>query len=64
MAERVRKVLQKTDKQETPSEDLVGKGETDRATVAAIDEVLDDIDAVLQENAEEFVKAYVQKGGE
>lgn len=64
MAERVRKVLQKTGKQEATSEDAVGKGKADRTTVAAIDEVLDDIDAVLQENAEEFVKAYVQKGGE
>jgi len=30
----------------------------------ALDELLDEVDAVLEENAEEFVKAYVQKGGE
>ncbi len=29
-----------------------------------MDDVLDEIDAVLEENAEEFVKSYVQKGGE
>lgn len=29
-----------------------------------IDELLDEIDTVLEENAEEFVKNYVQKGGE
>ena len=29
-----------------------------------IDDVLDKIDNVLNENAEEFVKNYVQKGGE
>lgn len=29
-----------------------------------IDDLLDEIDAVLDENAEEFVKNYVQKGGE
>jgi ubiquitin-like protein Pup len=29
-----------------------------------LDELLDEVDAVLEENAEEFVKAYVQKGGE
>jgi len=29
-----------------------------------LDEVLDEVDAVLEENAEEFVKAYVQKGGQ
>jgi prokaryotic ubiquitin-like protein Pup len=27
-------------------------------------ELLDQVDAVLEENAEEFVKAYIQKGGE
>ena len=29
-----------------------------------LDELLDEVDAVLEENAEEFVKAYIQKGGE
>jgi len=29
-----------------------------------LDELLDDIDEVLEENAEEFVKDYIQKGGE
>ena len=29
-----------------------------------IDAILDEIDGVLEENAEEFVKAYVQKGGQ
>lgn len=31
---------------------------------AEMDDVLDEIDAVLEENAEEFVKGFVQKGGE
>ena len=31
---------------------------------AELDELLDDIDEVLEENAEDFVKNYVQKGGE
>lgn len=35
-------------------EDLSGK----------IDDLLDEIDTVLEENAEEFVKNYVQKGGQ
>lgn len=30
----------------------------------ATDDLLDEIDGVLEENAEEFVKSYVQKGGE
>ncbi len=29
-----------------------------------IDDLLEEIDIVLEENAEEFVKNYVQKGGE
>jgi ubiquitin-like protein Pup len=29
-----------------------------------IDDLLDEIDSVLEENAEEFVRNYVQKGGE
>jgi ubiquitin-like protein Pup len=30
----------------------------------AIDALLDEIDGVLEENAEEFVRGYVQKGGQ
>ncbi|MCW2679740.1 MAG: ubiquitin-like protein Pup [Frankiales bacterium] len=29
-----------------------------------VDDLLDEIDGVLEENAEDFVKAYVQKGGQ
>jgi prokaryotic ubiquitin-like protein Pup len=29
-----------------------------------MDDILDEIDSVLEENAEEFVKSYVQRGGE
>ena len=49
---------------------------TDETTVASsttergerlkneLDELLDEIDEVLETNAEEFVKSYIQKGGE
>ena len=37
---------------------------TAQGGVHKIDELLDEIDSVLEENAEEFVKNYVQKGGE
>ena len=37
------------------------KGETLKEEM---DDILDEIDSVLEENAEEFVKSYVQKGGE
>ena len=29
-----------------------------------IDDLLDEIDSVLEDNAEEFVRSYVQKGGQ
>ena len=29
-----------------------------------VDDILDEIDSVLEENAEEFVKSYIQKGGQ
>lgn len=31
---------------------------------AELDDLLDEIDSVLEENAEEFVRNYVQKGGQ
>lgn len=31
---------------------------------AELDDLLDEIDDVLEANAEEFVKSYIQKGGE
>ena len=34
------------------------------ALKADLDKLLDEVDGVLEENAEEFVKGYVQKGGE
>lgn len=45
---------QVTDKGGRNKDDLLGD----------MDEVLADIDAVLEENAQEFVQGYVQKGGE
>ncbi|MGO3040509.1 ubiquitin-like protein Pup, partial [Corynebacterium variabile] len=32
--------------------------------VSGTDDLLDEIDGLLESNAEEFVKSYVQKGGE
>ena len=34
------------------------------ALAEEMDDILDEIDAVLEQNAEEFVRSYVQKGGE
>ena len=54
-------------KQASSSETAAANGrlaERGAALRKNIDEVLADIDDVLEENAEEFVKSYVQKGGE
>jgi ubiquitin-like protein Pup len=32
--------------------------------IAELDDLLDEIDEVLESNAEDFVKSYVQKGGQ
>jgi ubiquitin-like protein Pup len=44
-----------------PSSDLAARKE---ALDADIDAILDDIDEALETNAEEFVRGFVQKGGE
>jgi prokaryotic ubiquitin-like protein Pup len=41
--------------------ELTKKGEK---IAGKLDDLLDEIDDVLEENAEEFVKGYVQRGGE
>lgn len=38
--------------------------EKDASLVDGLDDILDEIDEVLETNAEEFVKSYVQKGGQ
>ena len=35
-----------------------------RRTQAELDDLLDEIDEVLETNAEDFVKSYIQKGGQ
>ena len=61
MSERIQKEKQAVAREEAPA-DL--KVDTKEGLKADLDDVLDEIDGVLEENAEEFVKGYVQKGGE
>lgn len=52
-------------REESPTEDVVEAPQARGEEVTEkIDDLLDEIDSVLEENAEEFVKNYVQKGGE
>lgn len=64
MAEQIQKSKQGQTK-EADQELSVETPTTDSAeTLQGIDDLLDEIDEVLEQNAEEFVKGYVQKGGQ
>lgn len=45
-------------------EDEVVVNAAAQSSVADVTDLLDEIDLVLEKNAEEFVKSFVQKGGE
>jgi len=49
--------------EEVEVEDLA-PSESGAKIKAELDELLDEIDEVLETNAEDFVKSYIQKGGE
>jgi ubiquitin-like protein Pup len=63
MTDRERKQVRSDDTEAVEAEEVAG-GEQGEALTDRIDDILDEIDTVLEENAEEFVKNYVQKGGE
>ena len=44
--------------------DAPAPAKSDTSLADDLDGILDEIDEVLETNAEEFVKSYVQKGGE
>ena len=65
MAEQKRKV----ERPKGPSEGEAGGGSAELSKKGKkikedLDKLLDEIDDILEENAEEFVKSYVQRGGE
>ncbi|MCU4184661.1 ubiquitin-like protein Pup [Acidiferrimicrobium sp. IK] len=64
MAEReqIKKTPSKTE--EETVEDIPTTSKKGEELKAELDDLLDEIDEVLEENAEDFVRAYVQKGGE
>jgi ubiquitin-like protein Pup len=64
MAERTQKP-KNTPKRETEAADTApASTETGEKLKAELDDLLDEIDEVLETNAEDFVKSYVQKGGQ
>ena len=42
----------------------VGNGEMDEAFVEDLDSLLDEIDEILEEDSQEFVESYIQRGGQ
>jgi prokaryotic ubiquitin-like protein Pup len=65
MAEREQKKRPAPQKQdEVVEEDVPQTSETGEKIKAELDDLLDEIDEVLESNAEDFVKSYVQKGGQ
>ena len=65
MAERTHKQRTSTDRTESVVEEAApATSESGEKLKAELDDLLDEIDGVLESNAEDFVKSYVQKGGQ
>ncbi len=64
MAERELKKKTATERTEEPVDEVPAGSAKGEKLKAELDDLLDEIDEVLEDNAEEFVRNYVQKGGE
>jgi ubiquitin-like protein Pup len=64
MAEQQRKQRTAPTRTEEVVEEAPATTERGDKLKAELDDLLDEIDEVLETNAEEFVKSYVQKGGQ
>lgn len=65
MAEREQKKKQAPAKQDEAVEEAApASTEKGEKLKAELDDLLDEIDEVLESNAEDFVRSYVQKGGQ
>ena len=56
----------KSSQEETATEEVVETDVAERkeALDSEVDDILDEIDDVLESNAEDFVKSFIQKGGQ
>ena len=52
------------ERDEVVEEEVAATSERGEKLKEDIDDLLDEIDSVLEDNAEEFVRSYVQKGGQ
>ena len=64
MAEREQKKKPAPTRDQEVVEEVPATSEKGEQLKGEIDDLLDEIDEVLEGNAEEFVRSYVQKGGE
>ena len=64
MPEQERKQAEKREQAKTTEADQAETTAKGEKLKEEMDDILDEIDSVLEENAEEFIKSYVQKGGE
>ncbi len=64
MAERITKAKSTPQKVADEPVDQATSAKQGEKIKAELDDLLDEIDSVLEDNAEEFVKSYVQKGGQ
>ncbi len=64
MAETTRKQKQAKVQTETDTADEIKPAVKGEKLISELDDLLDEIDEVLESNADEFVKNYVQKGGQ
>jgi ubiquitin-like protein Pup len=64
MAEREQKKKKTTERADDVVDEVPATSAAGDKLKAELDDLLDEIDEVLEDNAEEFVRNYVQKGGE
>ncbi|MCL4313770.1 MAG: ubiquitin-like protein Pup [Actinobacteria bacterium] len=64
MAERELRKRVSSPKTDDTEEEVITPSDRAEKLKAEMDDLLDEIDEVLEDNAEEFVRNYVQKGGE
>lgn len=64
MAEREQRRTSAPERETDEIVDVPVSGDSAEGLKADIDDLLDEIDEVLETNAEDFVRSYVQKGGE
>ena len=64
MAEREQKKRTSESVTEEDAELVAGTSESSEKLKSDMDDLLDEIDEVLETNAEDFVKSYIQKGGQ